>query len=141
MEVLRDNINQLITKTLKMEQNQVVQDPRLIKKEQEEEEIDWTHPCMQSQPFPEEEEETMENIEEEEEKNQDTSPPNDSITKRHRTKYTATRIKYSPTRIKSRNLLSNISYTGINKGDFYNQNFILDVFILLVKNVNPFSLQ
>ena len=68
MEVLRDNINQLITKTLKMEQNQVVQDPRLIKKEQEEEEIDWTHPCMQSQPFPEEEEETMENIEEEEEK-------------------------------------------------------------------------
>ena len=38
MEVLRDNINQLITKTLKMEQNQqVVQDPRLIKKEQEEE--------------------------------------------------------------------------------------------------------
>ena len=41
MEVLRDNINQLITKTLKMEQDQVVaQDPRLIKKEQEEEEVD-----------------------------------------------------------------------------------------------------
>ena len=32
MEVLRDNTNQLITKTLKMEQNQAVQDPRLIKK-------------------------------------------------------------------------------------------------------------
>ena len=138
MEVLRDNINQLITKTLKMEQNQVVQDPRLIKKEQEEE-IDWTHPCMQSQPFPEEEE-NMENIEEEG-KSQDISPPNDSIIKRHRTKYTATRIKYSPTRIKSRNFLSNISYTGINKGDFYNENFILGVFILLVKNLNPFSLQ
>ena len=82
----------------------------------------------------------MENIEEEG-KSQDISPPNDSIIKRHRTKYTATRIKYSPTRIKSRNFLSNISYTGINKGDFYNENFILGVFILLVKNLNPFSLQ
>ena len=67
--------------------------------------------------------------------------PNDSIIKRHRTKYTPTRIKYSPTRIKSRNVLLNISYTGINKGNFYNENFILDVFILLLKNLNPFSLQ
>ena len=82
----------------------------------------------------------MENLEEEE-LSQDTSPPNDSIIKRHRTKYTANRIKYSLTRIKSRNFLSNISYTGINKTDFYNENFILDVFILLVKNLNPFSLQ
>ena len=58
-----------------------------------------------------------------------------------RVKYTATRIKYSPTRIKSRNFLSNISYTGINKSDFYNESFILDVYVLLVKNLNPFSLQ
>ena len=120
MEVLRDNINQLITKTLKIEQNQAVQNPRLTKKEQEEDEIDWTHPWMQSQPFPKEEEETIKNIEKEKEKSQDTSPPNDFIIKRYRTKYTATRIKYSPTRIKSRNILSNISYAGINKGDFYN---------------------
>ena len=62
------------------------------------------------------------------------------IVSRHRIKYTATRIKYSPTRIKSRNFLSNISYTGINKKDFYNENFILDIFVLLVKNLNPFSL-
>ena len=82
----------------------------------------------------------MENIEEEEEKTQGTSPPNDSIIKRHRTRYTTTRIKYLPTRIKSRNFLSNISYTDIKKGDFYNENFILDVFILLFKNLNPFSL-
>ena len=34
---------------------------------------------------------------------------------RHKVRYTATRIKYSPTRIKSRTFLSNISYTGINK--------------------------
>ena len=59
---------------------------------------------------------------------------------RHRKRYTATRIKYSPTRIKSRNFLSNISYTGINKKDFYNENLILDVYVLLLKNLNPFSL-
>ena len=72
------------------------------------------------------------------EKSQDSS---EKIINRHRIRYTATRIKYSPTRIKSRNFLSNISYTGINKNDFYNKNFILDVFVLLVKNLNPFSLQ
>ena len=115
---------------------------KTIKKEEEETE-EWTLPSLQSQPYPEEE-----NIEEEKiqetsaEKNQDSSPPQteDSIIKRHRTRYTATRIKYSPTRIKSRKFLSNISYTGINKNDFYNENFILDVYIL-VKNLNPFSLQ
>ena len=88
-----------------------------------------------------ESEEEMENIETAEEKSQDISPPKDSIIKRHRAKYTATRTKYSPTRIKSRNFLSNIRYTGINKSDFYNENFILDIFILLVKYLNPFSLQ
>ena len=81
-----------------------VQDLTLIKKE--EEEIDWTHPCMQSQPYPEEDMNKEENIEEEKsqkkltEKNQGSSQPEDSIIKRHRTRYTATRIKYSPTRVK-----------------------------------------
>ena len=42
--------------------------------------------------------------------------------------------------MKSRNFLSNISYTGINKNNFYNENFILDVYVLLIKNMNPFSL-
>ena len=37
--------------------------------------------------------------------------------------------------------MSNISYNSISKADFYNKNFILDVFILLVKNLNLFSLQ
>ena len=59
---------------------------------------------------------------------------------RYKVRYTATRIKYSTTRIKSRNFLSNISYTGINRNDFYNENFIVDVYVLLVKNLNPFSM-
>ena len=48
--------------------------------------------------------------------------------------------KYMTTRIKSRNFLSNITYVGINKKDYYNKNFIFDVYLLLTKNLNPFSL-
>ena len=75
------------------------------------------------------------------EKSQDFSQQTENkIVNRHKIRYTATRIKYSPTRIKSRNFLSNISYTGISKNDFYNESFILDVYVLIVKNLNPFSL-
>ena len=62
------------------------------------------------------------------------------ISNKRKIRYPPTRIKYSPTRIKSRNFLYNISYTGISKNDFYNENFILDVYVLLVKNLNLFSL-
>ena len=48
--------------------------------------------------------------------------------------------KYTTTCIKSRNLLSNINYVGINKEDYYNKNFIFVVYLLPTKNLNPFSL-
>ena len=48
--------------------------------------------------------------------------------------------KYTTTRIKSRKLLLNIAYVGKIKEDFYNKNFILDVYLLATKNINPFSL-
>ena len=48
--------------------------------------------------------------------------------------------KYTTTRIKSRNFLSNIAYVGINKEDFYNENFVFDVYLLVTKNLNSFSL-
>ena len=87
-------------------------------------------------------EEDIETTTEELEKKQHFSQQTeDKIINRHRVRYTTTRIKYSPTRIKSRNFLSNISYTGINKSDFCNESFILDVYVLLIKNLNPFSLQ
>ena len=124
MDSLRENLNTLIEKTLRMENLSPI-DPRL-----------------QSQPMYESdvgnlEEEIQEVSKQLPEKSQDSSY---KIVNRHKIRYTATRIKYSPTRIKSRNFLSNISYTGINKNDFYNENFILDVYMLLVKNLNPFSL-
>ena len=48
--------------------------------------------------------------------------------------------KCTTTRTKSRNFLSNIVYVGINKEDFYNGNFIFDVYLLVTRNLNPFSL-
>ena len=47
---------------------------------------------------------------------------------------------YTTTKIKSRNFLSNILYVAINREDFYNENFIFDIYTLLVKNLNLFSL-
>ena len=129
MESLRENINKLIQKTL------IMGDP--------------TDPRLQSQPMYDSDnnvadysEEILENSQQQPEKSQNFSQqaPADKIVNRHKIRYTVTRIKYSPTRIKSRNFLSNISYTGIRKNDFYNENFILDVYVLLVKNLNPFSL-
>ena len=42
--------------------------------------------------------------------------------------------KYTTTRMKSRNFLSNIAYVGINREDFYNENFIFDGYLLIAKN-------
>ena len=125
MESLRENLNKLVEKTLAME--------------------DPTDQRLQSQPMYDSDnavdysEEVQEMSQQQPEKSQDFSPAN-KIVNRHKIRYTATRIKYSPTRIKSRNFLSNISYTGISKNDFYNENFILDVYVLIVKNLNLFSL-
>ena len=44
------------------------------------------------------------------------------------------------TRIKSQKFLSNILYVVINKKDFYNENFIFKVYLLITKNLNPFLL-
>ena len=45
---------------------------------------------------------------------------------------------YITAHIKTRNYLSNISYTGVNKEDFHNKNFAFDVYVLMTKNLNPF---
>ena len=44
------------------------------------------------------------------------------------------------TRIKPRNFLSNIASVGINREDFYNENYIFNVYLLITKNLIPFSL-
>ena len=65
-------------------------------------------------------------------KSQDLFQNNNAIEKRSKA--------YTTTRIKSRNFLSNILYVGINKKDFYNENFIFNIYTSLVNNLNPFSL-
>ena len=121
METLKDNFNNLVLKTLEMDQ---IETGEYLT-------------TLQSQPMHESENE-VESQQDQTEKNQNSSKSD--IVSRHRIKYPATKIKYSPTRIKSKIFLSNISFTGINKKDFYNENFILDIFVLLVKNLNLFSL-
>ena len=34
-----------------------------------------------------------------------------------------------------------MSYTGVTKQDFYSGNFVFDVYVLLTKNLSPFSLE
>ena len=48
---------------------------------------------------------------------------------------------YMSSRIKTRNFLSNISYSGIESEDFADNNFTFDTISLLTKNINPYSLE
>ena len=52
------------------------------------------------------------------------------------------RIKpYTSSRIKTRNFLSNISYTGVKSEDFVDNNFMLDTITLITKKINSFTLK
>ena len=47
---------------------------------------------------------------------------------------------YTTSRVKSRKILSNVLYIGINKEGFCNENSISDVYKFVTKILNPFSL-
>ena len=52
------------------------------------------------------------------------------------------RIKsYTSSRIKTRNFLINIAYTGVKSKDFVDNNFTFDTITLITKNIDPFSLE
>ena len=54
-------------------------------------------------------------------------------------KHLKRRVKpYTSSGIKTRNFLSNISYTGVKSEDFADNNFTFDTITLLTKNINPF---
>ena len=98
MESLRDNYNELVQKTLTMEDLKItIEEPTVI---------DYLT-TLQSQPMYNSDNavDYSEEIKQEQpEKSQDISQQQSSkIVNSHRIKYTATRIKYSATRIKSRN--------------------------------------
>ena len=49
--------------------------------------------------------------------------------------------KYSSTKVKARNFLTNVSYTGIKDKDYQNRSFVIDVFSFLILYLNPFNLE
>ena len=70
----------------------------------------------------------------------DRSAKSPSFFQQNRLSVKKSKRKYTTTHIKSRNFLSNICNVGINKEDFYHENFIFDVYLLMTINLNPFLL-
>ena len=100
METLAGKVNLLIEKTLEMENEQD------LKIQQETDEA--LNPLCQSQPLPDFKEEVSPiktKVADQSEKSPDIYPTENSIAKRQKVRYLATRIKYSPTRVKSRNFI------------------------------------
>ena len=48
---------------------------------------------------------------------------------------------YSPTKVKARNLLTNVSYTRVKEIDYDNKSFVIDCYMFLLLNLNPFYLE
>ena len=47
--------------------------------------------------------------------------------------------KYSSTKVKARNFLTNISYNGIKSKDYENRTFVIDIFAYLIFYFNPYN--
>ena len=48
--------------------------------------------------------------------------------------------KYSSTKVKVRNFLTNASYTGVKNVDYENRSFVIDIFSYLILYFNPYNL-
>ena len=48
--------------------------------------------------------------------------------------------KYSSPKVKVRNFLTNVSYTGIKKCDYQNRSFVIDIYSFLILYFNPYNL-
>ena len=48
--------------------------------------------------------------------------------------------KYSSTKVKARNFLTNISYNGIKNKDYENRSFVIDIFAYLILYFNPYNI-
>ena len=49
--------------------------------------------------------------------------------------------KYSSTKVKARNFLTNVSYSGIKNKDYHNKSFVIDIFSFLILYLNSFYLE
>ena len=48
--------------------------------------------------------------------------------------------QYSSTKVKARNLLTNVGYRRFKESDFLNLNFILDILSFLLQKFNPINI-
>ena len=48
--------------------------------------------------------------------------------------------QYSSTKVKARNLLTNVGYRRFKESDFLNLNFIMDILSFLLQNFNPINI-
>ena len=63
---------------------------------------------------------------------------NDNVVPKKRMKR---RKDYSTTKVKTRNLLTNVSFRRFKQSDFHKNSFIIDVLSFLIQNVNPINLE
>ena len=49
--------------------------------------------------------------------------------------------KYSTTKVKARNFLTNVSYNGIKCKDYQNRSFVINIFTFLILYLNPYYLE
>ena len=56
-------------------------------------------------------------------------------------KYIKRKKDYSNTKVKTRNLLANVSYRRFKQSDFMKNSFIIDILSFLVQNFNPINLK
>ena len=65
---------------------------------------------------------------------------NDKISEKKFEKPTAKKRKYSSTKVKTRNILTNLSYIRINRLDFDNKSYVLDILTFIIQYLNIFLL-
>ena len=68
--------------------------------------------------------------------NQNSSQDNNVISKKVKR-----RSDYSNTKVKARNLLTNVAYRRFKQRDFMKDSFVIDLISLLVQNWNPINLE
>ena len=72
--------------------------------------------------------------------NQDSSS-SDNVVKLVPKKKMSKNVNYSPTKVKARNFLTNVSYNRIKNSDFENRSFIIDCYSFILLYLNPFYLK
>ena len=70
---------------------------------------------------------------------QNFSQDDNDIPKKKKRKRTA-KSNYSNTKVKARNLLTNVSYRRFKQKDFNNASFIIDIFLFIVQYFTPINL-